>query len=282
MSEDKPLNPSLSWIGRMSKVLTGDEPRDMDQIIQILRDAQKRYLLGPDALSMIEGAIQVSEMQVRDIMIPRAQMVVVSRDEPLEEFLPTIIESAHSRFPVIADDKIEVIGVLLAKDLLAYCAKNKDSDFDFHDLIRPPVFVPESKRLNVLLREFKEKRNHIAIVVDEYGAASGLITIEDVIEQIVGDIEDEHDFDDDSMILELNESEFTIKATTPIEDFNEHFNTDFKDDDFDTIGGLIINKIGHLPKRGEFVSIGSMHFDVVSADNRRIHILKLTIVASID
>jgi magnesium and cobalt transporter len=212
-------------------------------------------------------------MQVRDIMIPRAQMVTLDRDAGPEEWMPIVIESAHSRFPVIGDNKDEIVGVLLAKDLLSYYA-NQQSTFNMRDNLRPAVLIPESKRLDVLLREFRASRNHMAIVVDEYGGVAGIVTIEDVLEQIVGEIEDEHDYDEDTAILALGENEFTVKALTPIDDFNEYFNTDF-DDEFDTIGGLVLNRFGHMPKRGEIVYIGPLSFKVLRADMRRIHLINV-------
>lgn len=283
MSEDRPTKGSSnpSWFERLTKALLG-EPKDREQLLQLMRDAQKRQLLDSDALSMIEGVLQVSDMHARDIMIPRGQIVCVNKEETINEYLPRIIESAHSRFPVFSDDKSEIIGILLAKDLLALCAKNAGNNIDLKELIRPPVFIPESKRLDVLLRDFKSSRVHMAIVIDEYGAASGLVTIEDVLEQIVGDIEDEHDIDDESLILKHSNNEYMIKALTPIEDFNEYFNAELKDDEFDTIGGTVMNQLGHLPKRGETTHVNHYQFEVLRADNRRIHLLKMRIKENAD
>jgi magnesium and cobalt transporter len=274
MSEDRSSTETTqkSWFERLSQALAG-EPQDREQLVDVLRDAEQRNLLNRDALTMIEGVMQVSEMQVRDIMIPRAQMVTLDRDAGPEEWMPIVIESAHSRFPVIGDNKDEIVGVLLAKDLLSYYA-NQQSTFNMRDNLRPAVFIPESKRLDVLLREFRASRNHMAIVVDEYGGVAGIVTIEDVLEQIVGEIEDEHDYDEDTAILALGENEFTVKALTPIDDFNEYFNTDF-DDEFDTIGGLVLNRFGHMPKRGEIVYIGPLSFKVLRADMRRIHLINV-------
>ncbi len=279
MSNDDSGNGSIprSWLKKVLRTF-GNEPENKEQLIELLKDAKRRALLDTEALSMMEGVLQVSELRVRDIMIPRAHMVVVERDHPLEEILPVVIESAHSRFPVIGDDRGEVVGILLAKDLLAYCGERKRR-FDMRDLLRAAVFVPESKRLNVLLNEFRSSRNHMAIVVDEFGAASGLVTIEDVLEQIVGEIEDEHDFDEGTLILQRGEREFTAKALTPIEDFNEYFGTDFSDDEFDTIAGLVTNALGHLPKRGETAEIGSFRFKVLRADSRRIHLLNIRLLS---
>lgn len=267
-----------SWLDRLSQVLSGGEPRDRDQLVELLRLAEQRNLLDADSLSMIEGVMHVSEMQVRDVMIPRSQMVIVQDDQQPEEFLPIIIESGHSRFPVIGDNRDEVEGILLAKDVSAYLAdKNESKQFDIRDYMRPAVFIPESKRLNVLLKEFRSNRNHMAIVVDEFGGVAGLITIEDVLEQIVGEIEDETDIEDDSFILQYDQLTYAVKALTPIEDFNEYFGTELSDEEFDTIGGLVLNNFGRLPERGETVDVEGLNFRVVRADNRRIHLLQLTL-----
>ena len=277
MSEDRSSNGSTqrNWFERISQVLLG-EPKDREQLVELLRDAQTRNLLDADALAMIESIMQVSEMQVRDIMIPRAQMVVVRRDASLEEILPTIIDSGHSRFPVIGENRDEVVGILLAKDLLRYRIQPEE-EFRIRDSMRPVVFIPESKRLNVLLKEFRVSRNHIAVVVDEYGGVAGMVTIEDVLEQIVGEIADEHDIEEGVFILQRSETSYMVKALTPIEDFNEYFGTDFSDEEFDTVGGLVANAFGHLPKRGESVVMGRFVFKVIRADNRRIHLLALDI-----
>ncbi len=279
MNEDRPSSGSAqrTWIERISQVLLS-EPKDREQLVELLRDAQKRDLFDADALAMIEGVLQVSEMQVRDIMIPRSQMVVLDRGDAPEVMVPTILESGHSRFPVIGDSRDEVVGILLAKDLLRLSSAAGKEHFNVREILRPAIFIPESKRLNVLLKEFRASRNHMAIVVDEYGGVAGMVTIEDVLEQIVGEIEDEHDIDDDSFIRKHNDTYFTVKALTPIEDFNEYFDTEFSDEEFDTIGGLLVNEIGHLPKRGETVSIDNLMFKVLRADNRRIHMLQLTVL----
>ena len=260
------------WIDRLVQ-LFGGEPEDKEDIVEILHNAKQRALLDTDALAMMEGVLGVSELRVRDIMIPRAQMAVVNRNDALEEILPVIIESAHSRFPIVGGDKGEVQGILLAKDLLQFCG-NAEA-FNFRDVLRSAVFVPESKRLNVLLKEFRASRNHMAIVVDEYGAASGLVTIEDVLEQIVGDIEDEHDFDEGATILKHNDNEFSVKALTDLDDFNEFFNTEIDSDDFDTIGGYVVNAFGHLPKRGDYVEVDGFRFTVMRADSRKVHLLNI-------
>jgi len=280
MNEGRPSNGSAqrSWLERLSQALLG-EPRDREQLIGLLRDAEQRDLLDADALAMIEGVLQVSEMQVRDIMVPRSQMVVVERDAAPEVFVPEIIRSAHSRFPVIGDNRDEVIGILLAKDLLGYFAgQDKSRAFNIRELLRPAVFIPESKRLNILLKEFRASRNHMAIVVDEYGGVAGLVTIEDVLEQIVGEIEDEHDVDEESYIKHISDTKFTVKALTPIEDFNERFGANFSEKEFDTIGGLVLNEFKRLPKRGETLVIGRFRFKILRADNRRIYLLEGTIL----
>lgn len=266
---------SRSWLDRLSFALLG-EPKDREQLMELLRDAQQRELLDPEALTMIEGVLQVAEMQVRDIMVPRAQMAVVERDAGLEEILPVVIESAHSRFPVIGDNRDEVVGILLAKDLLAYYGQDNAKNFNVRDILRPAVFIPESKRLNVLLKEFRASRNHMAIVVDEYGGVAGLVTIEDVLEQIVGEIVDEHDIEEDAYIKKHNDNVYAVKALTPIEEFNHYFFANFSDDEFDTIGGLVMNRFGRLPRRGEVISIDRFRFKVLNADSRRIHLLQVT------
>ena len=258
---------------RLSAFLTR-EPEDREELLELLHGAFEHKLLDADALSMIEGVLSVSEMTVRDIMIPRSQMDVVSQDDAPPEFIPLVLDTRHSRFPVVGESKDDVVGILLAKELLNYYA-NPDA-FDVRDTLRPAVFVPESKRLNVLLRDFRANRNHMAIVVDEYGGVSGLVTIEDVLEQIVGDIEDEYDFDEseDNIIAEAN-GRFRVKAQTEIGDFNAHFGTDFADDEFDTVGGLVLQAFGRLPKRGESAPIGDFRFRVVRADSRRLHTLQV-------
>lgn len=272
-SEDRSGPHLRGWWQRLIPGLSG-EPRNKQEIIELLQGARDRALFDSEALTMLEGVLQVSDLRVRDITIPRAQTAVVNRDDPLETILPLVIDSAHSRFPVIGEDRAEVVGILLAKDLLQYCRENAPR-FELRDILRPAVFVPESKRLNVLLKEFRVSRNHMAIVVDEYGAAAGLVTIEDVLEQIVGEIEDEYDFDEDAFILQRDNNHFTAKAHTDIDEFNEYFGTEFADDDFDTIGGLVTHAIGHLPKRGEKVVLDDFCFTVVSSDSRKIRLLNV-------
>lgn len=266
----------IGWLERLNQALL-IEPRDREHLITLLRSAQKRNLLDADALSMIEGVLNVSQMQVRDVMIPRAQMIVVDEEAAPEEILPIVVESAHSRFPVIGDNRDEVVGILLAKDLLSYFASQDKNDFNIRDMLRPAVFIPESKRLNVLLKDFRASRNHMAIIVDEYGGVAGLVTIEDVLEQIVGDIEDEHDFEHDLYIVKHNENRYTVKAITPIDEFNKDFNTQFSSEEFDTIGGLLIKEFGRVPKRGEEAGIGRFKFKILRADSRRTHLLQLIV-----
>ena len=250
------------------------EPEDREQLVELLHLAHERNLLDADALSMIEGVMQVSEMHVRDIMVPRPQMDVIDIGETPDRFIPLVIATAHSRFPVVDGDRDNVVGVLLAKDLLRYYAG--EEDFNVRDMLRPAIFVPESKPLNVLLREFRTNRNHMAIVVDEYGGVAGLVTIEDVLEQIVGDIEDEHDFDDsDDNIIREDSGAWRVKAQTEIADFNTAFGTEFPDNEFDTVGGLVIHRFGRLPKRGESVAMGELRFQVLRADSRRLHSLQV-------
>ncbi len=261
-----------SWFERLSNLLIR-EPKDREQLMTVLRDAEERDILSSEMLSMIESVLQVSEMQVREVMVPTPQMVVIERDSSLEDFLPTVIESAHSRFPVIDND--DVIGILLAKDLLKYYFKKDASEFEIDDILRPATFVPQSKRLDILLREFRVNRNHMAIVINEYGHVAGLVTIEDVLEQIVGDIEDEYDIDEDDDIKKHTDGVCTVKASTAIDDFNEYFGTEFSDEEFDTIGGLVLKGFGHLPKRGEHIKIDSLRFKVLHSDNRRIYLLEV-------
>jgi magnesium and cobalt transporter len=263
--------PRPSWMERLSAFLTR-APEDREQLLKLLHSAYESNLLDADALSMIEGVLQVSEMHVRDIMIPRSQMDVIDIEHSPDQFIPFVIQTAHSRFPVVDENKDNVIGILLAKDLLRYYAG--EEEFNVRDMLRPAVFVPESKRLNVLLREFRANRNHIAIVVDEYGGVAGIVTIEDVLEQIVGDIEDEYDFDEaeDNIILDRT-GRYRVKATTEIQDFNTALGTEFSDEDYDTVGGLVISLFGRLPKRGEHISSNNLTFHVVRADSRRVHVL---------
>ncbi len=268
---DNGQKPSL--LERLSALIMR-EPEDREQLLELLHSAHERNLLDADALSMIEGVLQVSEMRVRDIMIPRSQMDVIDVNETPDAFIPQIIATAHSRFPVVDKSRDDVIGVLLAKDLLRYYAG--EEEFKVRDMLRPAVFVPESKPLNVLLREFRASRNHMAMVVDEYGGVAGLVTIEDVLEQIVGDIEDEYDFDEsEDNILREESGAWRVKAQTEIADFNAAFGTDFSNEDFDTVGGLVIARFGRLPKRGEALTIDQLRFQVLRADSRRLHVVQV-------
>jgi magnesium and cobalt transporter len=269
--DDTHSKPSL--LERLSAFIMR-EPEDREQLIELLRSAHERNLLDSDALAMIEGVLQVSELQARDIMVPRSQMDVIDISESPDKFVPFVIQTAHSRFPVTAGNKDDVIGILLAKDLLRYYAG--EEEFDVREMLRPAVFIPESKPLNVLLKEFRKNRNHIAIVVDEYGGVAGLVTIEDVLEQIVGDIEDEYDFDEveDNIVQDKN-GQFRVKAGTEIADFNERFGTAFSDDEFDTIGGLVLKRFGRVPKRGEQVAMDGLTFKVLRGDSRRLYLLEV-------
>lgn len=293
--EDQP--PSINPL-RLLKKLKGlfhSAPQTTKEVFDIVGAANKNEIIDNDAKRIIEGALEVSEMHARDIMIPRTQMTVLKADDPFEETLNNIIESAHSRYPVIGESMDEILGILLAKDLLGVIFqqdleasreenKNEDAprlhDHDIKTLLRPAVFVPESKRLNVLLKQFREDRNHMALVIDEYGTLAGLVTIEDVLEEIVGEIEDEHDAEDDAFIRKLSGSNYIINALTPISDFNAYFKTDFLDDEFDTIGGIVINKFGHLPKANEQTSFSGFTFHVMRADNRRLQTVRMALDAT--
>ena len=267
----------LSWQKRLSKLFI--EPQDQEQLVELVRSASERHIIDAEALAIVEGALNVAQMQARDIMIPRSQVVMVSRGAPAKDILKLITETAHSRFPVIDDDRDDVIGILLAKDVLSMVVSAGEFQFDIRELLRPAVFIPESKRLNVLLGEFRGHRNHMAIVVDEYGGVAGMVTIENVLEQIVGEIEDEHDIDNDVPILQRDETTYAIKALAELDEFNERFQTQWSDEDFDTVGGYVVNQFGHLPERGEKVIIGQFEFRIVRADNRRVHLLEMKVLA---
>jgi magnesium and cobalt transporter len=265
--------PSL--LERLSHFLLR-EPEDREQLVELLHGAYENSLMDADSLAMIEGVLQVSEMQVRDIMIPRSQMDVIDITHPPETFIPHVIETAHSRFPVIEDNKNDVIGILLAKDLLRYYA---GEDFEVRDMLRPAVFIPESKRLNILLKEFRSNRNHIAIVVDEYGGVAGMVTIEDVLEQIVGDIEDEYDYDEDEdNIIQNADGKYRVKALTEISDFNQIIGTSLSDEEFSTIGGLVVQQFGRLPKRDDEITLSGLRFKVLRADSRRLHSIMVEVL----
>jgi len=263
-----------AWFKQLKKLLSR-APEDRQGLLEILRESENRNLLDPDILIMIEGALYVSDLRVSDVMVPKVQMTVIPNSASVEDIIQTVVDSGHSRFPVIGDDSNEVLGILLAKDLLPYCGNRDAHVFDLKDIIRPTVFIPESKRLNVLLREFRVKRNHMAIVVDEYGV-TGLITIEDVLEEIVGEIEDETDVDEESNITPHGKNRYTVKAITPIDEFNEIFHTELSTKEYDTIGGLIIEACGHLPKRGESIDFAGFNVKVLKSDQRRIQLLRFT------
>ncbi|MAD69002.1 MAG: magnesium/cobalt efflux protein [Alcanivorax sp.] len=277
MSDDYSDNgTSRSWLERVGQFFTSP-PGSRDELLDLMRSMRDSDIIDGDTLGIIEGAICVSEMQVREILIPRSQMVSIRASDDPRDFLPTIIDCAHSRFPVLGDDPDEIIGILLAKDLLALILEPARMErFVIKDHVRSAMVVPESKRLDSLLREFRITKNHMAIVVNEYGGVAGLVTIEDVLEQIVGEIEDEHDIDDDDyLIKDLEGDDFTVKAITPIDEFNEHFKTQYRDDEFDTIGGLVMQAFGHLPQREESVDMGNLRFTVLSADGRTIRLLRV-------
>ena len=269
-----PENDERSWVERLTQFLSGT-PQNRADLEGLLELAVNNELIDDDAKTIMEGALSVSDMQVRDIMIPRAQMTVIKIDAELDEALPQIIHAAHSRFPVIDDNLDNVIGILLAKDLLPLILE-REPEFDLRSLLRPAVVVPESKRLNVLLREFRQNRNHMAIVIDEYGGVAGLVTIEDVLEEIVGEIVDETDVDEGLDIRKISPTDFFVKAQTPIEDFNEHFGVSFSNEEFDTIGGLVVNAFGHVPTRSETTYLQRFEFKVVNADQRRLLSLRVT------
>lgn len=266
------------WLRQLGQTLAGP-PRDRSELMEVLREAQRNDLLDGDALWMMKGVLGVSEIHVRDIMVPRSQMVVVERDAEPASILPTVIESGHSRFPVIGDSRDEVVGILLAKDLLRLALDgNGGADFDMRQALRPAVFVPEAKRVNVLLKEFRASRNHMAVVVDEYGGVSGLVTIEDALEQIVGNIDDEYDVAEGAYIMRQEANRFLVRSLTPVPEFNRYFGAAFSDEEFDTIGGLVMHEFGHMPQRGETVIVDRFQFNVQRADSRRIHLFQMTVL----
>ena len=264
-----------AWFQRLSQALSG-EPRDREELLELLNDARERNLFDADAQTMLEGVLQVADMQVRDVMIPRAQMVMLEKDADLGQALKVVSESGHSRFPVTSGDRDEIVGIVLAKDLLNhFVEEGEEAAFNLREYLRPAPFVPESMRLNILLKKFRASRNHMAIVADEYGGVAGLVTIEDVLEQIVGDIDDEYDVDDEARILKHTDTRYTVKALTPVEDFNEYFSTTLSDEEFETVGGLVTHAFGHLPKRGEKIEFSGFRFKVLRADSRRLHLLEV-------
>jgi magnesium and cobalt transporter len=271
----KDLNATGRWLKKIAQGFVG-EPQDRTELVALLRQASQRGLVDADALSMLEGVLEVGDLQVRDIMIPRAQMVFVRRDDPFSKLLPVVVESGHSRFPVMDEDRDDIVGILLAKDLLRLYSNDVRERFDIREYMRPVVFVPESKRLNVLLKEFRRNRNHMALVVDEYGGVSGLVTIEDVIEQIVGEIDDEFDVEDDHNIRKEAERQFTVRGVTRIDEFNEYFGAHLSEEEgFDTVAGLLMKEFGRLPRRGDGATIDGFEFRVTRADRRRIDALRV-------
>lgn len=272
--DEGPTGTKRSWFERLSDMLIR-EPKDREQLVEVLRDAEDRNILSAEMLGMIESVLQVSEMQVREVMVPKVQMVGINYESSFEKILDEVVESGHSRFPVWDESSNDVVGIMLAKDLLKYSFLKNHAEFKLDDVLRPAVFVPESKRLDILLKEFRVNRNHMAIVINEYGHVSGLVTIEDVLEQIVGEIEDEYDIDEESNIKQHDDGASTVKAATPIEEFNQYFNTEFSDEEFDTLGGILLSKFGHLPKRGEKLTLENLVFKVLHSDNRRIYLVEV-------
>ena len=282
MNDDASTNgqDKRSWLDKLSFFLS-DRPSTKDELLERIRQAEEDQILDREALDTIEGALQMSHMQVRDIMVPRPQMAVVKADQSTQEFMQTITETSHSRFPVIGESPDEVLGILLAKDLLPLAFAKQMDDFDLNAMLRKPIFVPESKRLSILLNEFRTNRYHMAIVLDEYGGVAGLVTIEDVLEQIVGEIEDETDAEeDDGNIRPFADKGFLVKALTTIEDFNAHFGTYYDETEFDTIGGIISQKFGHLPAKDESIQVGDLNFLILAADNRRIRLMQVNTVST--
>ncbi|WP_414830499.1 CNNM family magnesium/cobalt transport protein CorC [Alteromonas sp. H39] len=281
MSDDNPHStngsPGRSWLDKLKLTFTG-EPQSKQDLVEVITEAEQRELIDPQTREMIEGVIGVNEMRVRDIMIPRAQMTTIDIEQNVEEFLPVMLESAHSRFPVISEDKDHIEGILLAKDLLSY-AFNPEREFQLRDILRPAVIVPESKRVDVLLKEFRQQRYHMAIVVDEYGGVSGLVTIEDILEIIVGEIEDEYDTEEDGTddIRPLNKYTYSVKALTPVEEFNSFFETSFSEEEADTIGGIVLKAFGHMPATNDEINIGDIQFKITNSDKRRLVQLKVTV-----
>lgn len=272
--EKKQHGKPRSWMERLTAMLAG-EPQNREQLMEVLRDAEENKIVSSEMLGMIERILQVSEMQVREVMVPKSQMVSLDKDSTLQELIPLVIESGHSRFPVFESNG-ECAGIMLAKDLLKYGFSKDETQFNINDILRPAFYTPQSKRLDILLREFRVNRNHLAIVLDEYGHIAGLVTIEDVLEQIVGEIEDEYDIDEeDGHIKKLSDGAYIVKAATPIEEFNEYFKAHFSEEEFDTIGGIVLQGFGHLPKRGENIKINNWRFKILNGDNRRIYLLEV-------
>jgi magnesium and cobalt transporter len=287
MAKDKttpPVNTATSgrWRMRLTRSLAAAGLKDRGQLIEVLSDAQQRGVLDADAFAMLEGVLAVGDLQVRDIMIPRIQMVCLRRDDPISKILPAVVDSGHSRFPVLDGDRDDVVGILLAKDLLRMFASAPTARFEIREYLRPVVFVPESKRVDVLLKEFRNNRNHMAIVVDEYSGVAGLVTIEDVIEQIVGDIDDEFDVEDDQNIRREADRQYSVRGSTRIDEFNQYFHAELPEGEFDTIAGLVMKQFGRLPRRGESVSLAEFEFRVTRTERRRIDALRVTIPAKFE
>jgi magnesium and cobalt transporter len=271
----KDLNATGRWLKRITQTFSG-EPQDREELLAVLREAGERGLIDSEALTMLEGVLEVGDIQVRDIMVPRAQMVCVRREDPSQTIMPIVVESGHSRFPVMDSDRDDIVGILLAKDLLRLSISDQDERFDIREYMRPAVFVPESKRLNVLLKDFRRNRHHMAIVVDEYGGVSGLVTIEDVMEQIVGEIDDEFDVEEDLNIRKDADRQYTVRGVTRIDEFNEYFGSELSEEEgFDTVAGLLMKELGRLPRRGESANIAGFEFRVARADRRRIDALRV-------
>lgn len=278
-SESESSHPGFNgWLRRVGMNLAGP-PQNREELVNVLQEAQQGDLLDIDALWMMQGVLNVSELQVRDVMVPRSQMVVVERDAKPDDILPVAIKSGHSRFPVIAESRDEVVGILLAKDMLRLAMEAESTEgFNMGEVLRPAVFVPEAKRVNVMLKEFRASRNHMAVVVDEYGGVAGLVTIEDALEEIVGDIDDEYDQAEGAYILRQDKNRYLVRSLTPVSEFNHYFGVDFSDDEFDTIGGLVMHEFGHMPKRGESVTLDRLQFNVQRADSRRIYLFQLMVL----
>jgi magnesium and cobalt transporter len=262
-----------SWVDRLGDALIG-EPQDREQLVEVLREAQQREIINADALGMIESTLQLSQMQARDILVPRSHMVCASRNHSFPDLAKMAVDSGHSRFPVFDEDDENIVGILLAKDLLPFFVEQKSALFDMRDSLREALFVPESKRLDSLLKEFRRTHNHMVIVIDEYGAVAGLVTIEDVLEQIVGEIEDEHDVEEEQSIREVSKDCYVIKAATPIKEFDDYFNVQFDHNDCETVAGIVLAQLGYMPKMSEVINVSPFQFKVIKGDSRRIHLLE--------
>jgi len=271
--KDSDTDNQKSWLSKLANLFT-DEPQNRDDLIRILQEAHNNNLVDIDALNMMKGALKVSELQVRQVMIPRAQMVVIPQTSSIEDILPVIVESGHSRFPVVGEDKDELEGILLAKDVLKSFVK-QEGEFKLKEIIRPAVVIPESKQVNILLNEFRTARNHMAIIIDEYGGVAGLVTIEDILEEIVGEIDDEYDDHEDPYVMKIADNLYRINALTTITEFNEQFKTSFDDSEFDTIGGLVASEAGRLPETGELIQVADLNFKIIKADKRRVEFVEV-------